>query len=199
MKRISQTRLRGYVTDGFRSALRGRRPGRAGQRKGAKPVALPKGAAAEEPAAGHIRAAASVSRGDMLPAAFAHLPRTDPQERSVAFCPVCSRARRPDAGCGRPFSPSKAGQPSAGAHGAERNRWLPMRHSLLGLFFAPANQGEGLENQDKTGISLQALGRDLGKNRMPLLSFLVDIGIITMYSSFPRSFPVAAGGSALVC
>ena len=107
-----------------------------------------------------------------------------------AFCPVCSRARRPDAGRASLF------QGPANAAGGDGGRTRPMvSHAAapLGRVCAPANQGEGLENRDIAGISLQALGRDFGKNRMPLLSFLFFIGIIRTYSSYPRSFPVAAG------
>ena len=97
---------------------RDRRPrGPAGQRLAARQADRRKGRPA------------SVSPGDMLPAAFAHLPRTGPQERSVAFCPVCSRARRPDAGRASLFQgPANA----AGGMGAERDRWFPMRPPLWG-------------------------------------------------------------------
>lgn len=104
-----------------------------------------------------------------------------------------------------PFVPAQGGRTQAGRpsfkgrptqRGGDGGRTRPIvSHAAapLGRVCAPANQGEGLENRDIAGISLQALGRDFGKNRMPLLSFLVDIGIIRTYSSYPRSFPVAAG------
>ena len=129
---------------------RDRRPrGTAGQRLAARQADRRKGRPA------------SVSRGDMLPAAFAHLPRTGPQERSVAFCPVCSRARRPDAGRASLFQgPANA----AGGNGGRTRPMVSHAAAPLGrLFYAPANQGQWLENRDKTGISLQALGRDFGK------------------------------------
>ena len=71
----------------------------------------------------------------MPPSSFAHLPQICPlQGHSVHFRPICFGTRQ--AAAGRAGSPSKAGQRSAGAHGAEMDRWFPMSPPLFpGLYF----------------------------------------------------------------
>lgn len=129
---------------------RDRRPrGPAGQRLAARQADRRKGRPA------------SVSRGDMRASAFAQLPRTGPPRGTARILPRLFPRKAAGRRQGVPLS--RAGQRSGGDGGRTRPMVSHAAAPLGRLFYAPANQGQGLENRDKTGISLQALGRDFGK------------------------------------
>lgn len=80
-----------------------------------------------------------------------------------AFCPVCSRARRPDAGRASLFpGPANA----AGGMGAERDRWFPMRPPLWGGCFTPRQtRANGLKTGTKRGFLYKPLAGILEKSK----------------------------------